>query len=182
LTLRVAAPYSPPRPWDREATPVSETAPRHPVTRIEVRVQVGESLLAASDDPCFLGLRGGAGREFRLATARGRSLRRGSEDRFVLGPADDSATNVAHPELNDPTRPPLDADAIESLYLRKGFDPIPNVRGVGEMDDRLEVVEASVEVHAAGLPEPLRFRRAGPIWLGLLAGLRFELPRADAGR
>jgi hypothetical protein len=147
------------------------------VSRIEVRLHIGESLLAASDDPLFLGLAGPYGREFRLELAHGRSLRRGAQDHYVLGPSSDPATNVKHPELNDPTAPGLDADAIEGVYLRKGTDPIPNVRGVAELDDRLEVLTASVEIHANGARAPIRFERRGPIWLGLAAGLRFDLAR-----
>jgi hypothetical protein len=135
--------------------------------------------MAASDDPLFLGLRGPAGREFRLALAKGKghALRRGSEDRFVLGAPDDPATNVNHAEFNDPTAPGIDAEGIETLYLRKGFEPIPNVRAFGEMDDRLEILEAEVEIYTRGGPKPIRFARTGPVWLGLVAGLRFEIPR-----
>jgi hypothetical protein len=147
------------------------------VSRIEIRLQIGQSLLAASDDPLFLGLAGPCGREFRLELARGRSLRRGAEDHYVLGPSGDAATNVKHPELNDPTAPGLDADAIEGVYLRKGTDPIPNVRAVSELDDRLEVLTAEVEIHTQDGQGPIRFARRGPIWLGLAAGLRFELAR-----
>jgi hypothetical protein len=154
-----------------------ERRPRSPVTRIEVRLQIGESLLAASDDPLFLGLRGPDGREFRLELAKGRSLRRGAEDHYVLASPQDAAANVKHAELNDPTVPPVCADALEGVYLRKGTDPIPNVRAVGELDDRLEILDASVEVHAEGRAAPLRFERRGPIWLGLAAGLRFDLAR-----
>jgi hypothetical protein len=149
-----------------------------PIVRIEVRVKVGDSLMAASDDPLYLGLRGPEGREFRLAFARGRSLRRGSEDRFVLGAPDAAETNVAMPELNDPGRPALQVEAVEGAYLRKGFDPIPNVRAVGELDDRLEVIEAELEIHVAGRTKPVRFQRSGPIWLGLVSGLYLELARA----
>ena len=150
---------------------------RCPVTRIEIRLQVGEGLLAASDDPLFFGLSGPSGREFRLDLARGRSLRRGAEDHYVLAAPKDPATNVKHPELNDPTSPPLDLEAIEGVYLRKGTDPIPNVRGVAELDDRLEVISVEVEIHAEGRAVPVRFARRGPIWLGLAAGLRFDLAR-----
>jgi len=151
-----------------------------PIRQIAVRVHVGEHLLAASDDPLFLGLRGPSGREFRLALAHGKSLRRGATDRFVLGKPDDSETNVAHAEINDPTCPPLDAAGVTSVYLRKGFDPIPNVRAVAEMDDRLELLEAEVEIRIEGRDEPIRYFRRGPIWMGLVAGLRFELPLVDA--
>lgn len=161
---------------------MSEQSPsRDPVTQIGVRLLVGASLLSASDDPLFLGLRGPGGREFRLALARGPFLRRGREDVFVLGPADDPDTNVANAELNDPTSPSIDAATIEAVYLRKGLDPIPNVRALGELDDRLEIAEVSIEVHAEGRPKPLRFERAGPIWLGLVCGLFVEVPRVDAG-
>ena len=135
--------------------------------------------MAASDDPLYLGLRGGAGREFRLSLSHGRSLRRGAEDRYILAPAGQS--NVEHTDLNDPTSPQLEAGSVDGVYLSKGFDPIPNVRAVGELDDRLEIVEAEVEIHADGLAMPDRFFRQGPIWLGLVSGLRFELPRLDAG-
>jgi len=148
---------------------------RSPIVRIEVRLKVGGSLLAATDDPLFLGLRGPGGREFRLALARGRALRRGAEDRFVLGAPADPATNVANPELNDPTAPPLAAEEVLGLYLRKGFDPIPNARGLGEMDDRLEIGDAEVELHVEGRPKSLRYLRRGPLWLGLVSGLSFEL-------
>jgi hypothetical protein len=152
---------------------------RHPVKQIGVRLRVGSGLLSASDDPLFLGLRGSSGREFRLARAHGAFLRRGHEDLFLLGPAADPDTNVAHPELNDPTQPAIESSTIESLYLRKGFDPIPNVRGLGELDDRLEIVEVAIEVHAEGRPKPLRFERNGPFWLGLVCGLTLEVPRSD---
>lgn len=151
--------------------------PRFPITRIEVRLRIGESLLAASDDPLFLGLSGPGGREFRLELGRGRSLRRGAEDRYVLASTKDAAANVKHPELNDPTAPALCADELEGVYLRKGTDPIPNVRAVGELDDRLEVLEVAVEIHADGRPAPIHFARRGPIWLGLAAGLRIDLAR-----
>ncbi len=155
--------------------------PAQPIQRMTLRIQIGESLMAGSDDPLFLGIHGPDGREFRLCFARGPSLRRGSEEHYGLGPADDTDTNVANPRLNDPTSPPIDAERIESVYLRKGFEPIPNVRGMGEMDDRLEVIEAELTVHTAGRAKPLRFLRRGPLWLGLLSGLRLDLPRVVEG-
>jgi len=151
------------------------------IARIAVRIQVGSHRMAASDDPLFLGLRGPAGREFRLQLAHSRALRRGADDRFVIGAPDDPATNLANAELNDPTTPALAAADIGGAYLRKGFEPIPNVRGHGEMDDRLELVEVEVEIEVEAAPKALRFQRRGPIWLGLLAGLHLEIPRADAG-
>jgi hypothetical protein len=156
-----------------------EASLAHPVTQIGVRVLVGSNLLSASDDPLFLGLRGPEGREFRLALARGSFLRRGQEDWFALGAADDPDTNVANAELNDPTCPAIDARTIEGVYLRKGLDPIPNVRALGELDDRLEIVEVGVEIHARGEAKPLRFQRRGPFWLGLVCGLLVEIPRVD---
>jgi hypothetical protein len=158
---------------------VAERSPRHPVQRIAVRIRVGQDLMAASDDPIFLGLRGRAGREFRLKPVRGRALRRGSEDHYVLGAPDDPETNVEHPALNDPSQPPMDADDIAGAYLRKGFEPVPNVRALAEMDDRVEIAHIEVEVSAAGEPKPRRFERRGPIWLGLVAGLHLEIPPAD---
>jgi hypothetical protein len=157
-------------------------AAARPVAQIRVRVLVGSSLLAATDDPLFLGVRGREGREFRLALARGSFLRRGHEDVFLLGAADDPDTNVANPELNDPTSPSLDANAIDGVYLRKGLDPIPNVRALGEMDDRLELVEVGVEIFAAGDPKPRVFTRQGPLWLGLVCGLLLELPATAPAR
>jgi hypothetical protein len=158
-----------------------QAAVRSPITRISVRLRIGDHLLAASDDPLFLGIRGASGREFRLQLARGPALRRASEDHFVLGAPGDPATNVAHPELNDPTSPALDAESIESLYLRKGLAPIPNVRGLGEMDDRLEIAQAEVELEVRDRSEPVRYAREGPIWLGLVAGLHFEVPCVREG-
>ncbi len=149
---------------------------RSPIERIEVRIQVGDSLLAASDDPFFLGLSGPSGREFRLLLAHGKSLRRKAEDRYLLGGPE---ANVEQPELNDPSVPPLDADGITGAYLRKGLDPIPNVRAVGELDDRLELVEAEVTIHFPGGPR--RYLRRGPLWLGLVAGMQIELARLDEG-
>ena len=150
-----------------------------PVAQIAVRLLVGSNRLSASDDPVFLGLEGPLGREFRLALARGAYLRRGQEDLFRFGSADDPAVNVASPELNDPTEPALDAGAITGIYVRKGFDPIPNVRALGELDDRLEIAEVEVELHVRGEPKPLRFARQGPIWLGLVCGLEFRVPRIE---
>ena len=83
--------------------------------------------------------------------------------------------------LNDPTQPALDADRINEVFIRKGFDPIPNVRAVGEMDDRVGVLEAELEFFVTGQSKPIRYFRAGPLWLGLVCGLRFEMPRVDDG-
>jgi hypothetical protein len=149
------------------------------VVRIEVRIQVGPNLMSGTDDPLFLGLRGTAGREFRLQLAGDGSLRRGREGRVVFGAPEDPATNAEMPELNDPTRPTLAADGISGVYLRKGLEPIPNVRGLGEMDDRLEVEAVEVEINVADEPKPRRFARRGPIWLGLVCGLLLEIPSID---
>jgi hypothetical protein len=149
------------------------------IQKIVARVKVGQHRMASSDDPLFLRLCGPYGREFRLALAAGRSLRRDAEDVYVLGPPGASDTNVAHAELNDPATPPVDARGIEFVSLRKGMEPIPNVRGFAEMDDRLQIAWAEVEVHAAGRPKAIRFRREGPIWLGLNCGLSVDLPRLD---
>jgi hypothetical protein len=135
--------------------------------------------MAASDDPLYLGLHGPCGREFRLELQTGHARRRGHEDLYVLGQPEDPETNVEHPEFNDPTAPPIDAASLTGVYLRKGFDPIPNVRGVGEMDDRIEISEAEVEIESEGAVKAIRFYRSGPIWLGLVAGVRFELPRCE---
>ncbi|MBW2417307.1 MAG: hypothetical protein JRH19_02110 [Deltaproteobacteria bacterium] len=148
------------------------------IQRIVVRIQVGESRMSGSDDPVFLRLSGPSGRDFRLALAKGKSLRRGAEDVYVLAAQGDPETNIRHPEFNDPTAPPLRAGGITGAVLLKGMEPIPNVRGVGELDDRLELIQAEVEIHAAGETEPARYRREGPIWLGLLSGLRLELEPA----
>lgn len=158
------------------------TSVQAPVSKVVVRLRVGTDLMAGSDDPLFLGLRGRSGREFRLCLARGRSLRRGAEDVYCLAAPDDPDVNVAHPDLNDPTSPPVDAEGISSAFLRKGLEPIPNVRGLGEMDDRLELVEADVEIHAAGLPKPLHFSRQGPVWLGLVCGLTVDLAPLEEPR
>ncbi len=159
---------------------MAENSPtRHPVVRIEVRIQVGPNLMSGTDDPLFLGLRGSEGREFRLKLTGGGSLRRGREGRVVFGAPEDPATNAEMPELNDPTRPTLDANAISAIYLRKGLEPIPNVRGLGEMDDRLELEAVAVEISVADEPKPRRFARRGPIWLGLVCGLLLEIPSID---
>jgi hypothetical protein len=149
------------------------------LVRIRVRIKVGESRMAGSDDPLYLGLHGPGGREFRLELQKGHARRRGHEDVYVLGQPDDPEANVEHPELNDPSSPPIDAASITGAYLRKGFEPIPNVRGIGEMDDRIEITEAEVEIESEGATKAMRFQRTGPIWLGLVAGVRFELPRCD---
>ena len=136
--------------------------------------------MAASDDPLFLRLLGPAGRELRLQLAKGKSLRRGRQDLYVLGSPDDPKTNVAHPGLNDPSAPALDLEGINGVQLVKGLEPIPNVRGVGEMDDRLLIDEAEVIVHAAGGARAC-FRRRGPFWLGLVCGLCLDLARVEEG-
>ncbi len=152
------------------------------VSKIVVRLRVGKDLMAGSDDPLFLGLRGHSGREFRLSLRRGKSLRRGAEDVYCLAAPDDPDVNVAHPDLNDPTSPSLDAAGLSSVFLRKGLEPIPNVRGLGEMDDRLQIMEAEVEIHAASLPKPRRFFRQGPVWLGLVCGLTVDLAPLEEPR
>jgi hypothetical protein len=49
------------------------------------------------------------------------------------------------------------------------------------MDDRLEIAEVEIEMHSAGRPKAVRFTRRGPIWLGLVSGQLFEIPRSDPG-
>lgn len=157
-----------------------DAAPRAPIRRIVVRVLVGDDRMAGSDDPLFLELVGPGGREFRLDLAHGKSLRRGAQDEFVLAGPSDADTNVAHPDLNDPTAPPLDASLVVGVCLRKGMEPIPNVRGFGEMDDRVQLLAVSVDLHVDGEAEPRRFERKGPVWMGLVCGQR--LPLAPAAR
>ena len=91
-------------------------------------------------------------------------------------------TNLASPELNDPTVPAIDAARIEGVYLRKGVAPIPNVRAVGELDDRLELRHAEVDIHSEGEEAPRRFVVEGPIWLGLNAGMMLDLTHTDGDR
>jgi len=158
---------------------LAQPTPKIPIEKIVVRIRVGDHRMSGSDDPFFLRLVGPGGREFRLRLARGKTLRRGALDVFVLGPAGAADTNVAHPELNDPTRPPLDLSQIEHVSLHKAMEPIPNVRGVAELDDRLELEDIEVEIHPAGQATPVRYRRAGPIWLGLNCGLCIELAVVD---
>ncbi len=153
----------------------------HPILRMILQLTIGESLMAGSDDPLFLGVHGPQGREFRIRFGRGPSLRRGGEESFCLGSPNDPETNVAHPALNDPTAPAMDAALIQSVYLRKGFEPVPNVRGMGEMDDRLELLAAELSIQSTQRAKPLRFVRRGPIWLGLVSGLRLDLGRVDEG-
>jgi len=160
---------------------VGDSKIRNAVERIEVVIQVGEAPMAATDDPVFLGVRGPGGREFRLQHTTGASFRRDTEDHYVLAGARHAATNVEHPEMNDPGVPPIDATAITACYIRKGAEPIPNVRGIAELDDRLEIVRVEIAVHAVGLAAPLRFARKGPIWLGLACGETFEVPGVQPG-
>jgi hypothetical protein len=155
-------------------------AARQTLRRIVITVQVGHDRLAGTDDPIFLGLRGPHGREFRLEPSRGKGWRRGTEERFVLAGESDPETNVARPELNDPATPAIDAAGVTGVYLRKGLEPIPNVRGLGEMDDRIQLESVSVELHADGRPAPLRFARREPVWLGLVCGMKVDVPPADA--
>lgn len=156
-----------------------QPAPKVAVSKIEVRLKLTRHRMAGSDDPVFLELQGPSGREFRLRFAQGKSLRRGAEDVYVLGPPDAADTNIAHPELNDPTRPPLDLAGIQGVRLYKSMEPIPNVRGMGEMDDRLELEEIEVTIHG-GDATARGFHRAGPIWLGLVSGLSVSLTEVDA--
>ena len=147
------------------------------VEKITVRLRVGTDRMAASVDPVFLRLGGPDGRDFRLQHHHGKGLRKGREEIFVLGPPDSPDTNIVHPELNDPTTPSLDLRGIHSVKLIKGLEPLPNVRGVGEMDDRLLIDEIEVTLHAKG-QEPRRFYRDGPHWLGLICGMVLELTLA----
>lgn len=147
------------------------------VRRITIQVRVGSDKMAATDDPIFLGLRGPDGREFRLQPAKGKPWRKGSNTRWVLAGASDPESNAAMPELNDPAQPSIRAAGIESAYLRKGLDPIPNVRGHGEMDDRIQIESIAVILHTDD--GELRFGRGEPFWLGLVCGLSMELARLD---
>jgi hypothetical protein len=115
-----------------------------------------------------------------LALNRGKSLRRGHEEHYVFGSPKDSETNVANPELNDPTTPPIDPGCISGVRIRKGLEPIPNVRAFGEMDDRLELSLVDVEIHSSDASPPRRFTRSGPLWFGLICGLSVRIGRSTA--
>ena len=147
------------------------------IERITVQVHVGHDRMAGTDDPLFLRLHGPGGREFRLAKADGAGLKRDAEGAYVLGAADAAETNVAHPQLNDPTQPPVDIADITGVSLAKGMDPIPNVRGIGELDDRLEVAFVEVDIQCAPDGSVTRYTRTGPLWLGLASGFSIELAR-----
>jgi hypothetical protein len=151
---------------------LSTQAASNPIETVVVRVQVGSDRKAGTDDPVFLRLAGPAGRDFRLSLAKGRTLQRGDLNVFVLGGPD---ANVEHAELNDPTSPVLDGSGIERVEIFKALSPIPNVRGLAELDDRAQIDRVEVEVYAAGNSEPRRFAREGPIWLGLICGFQIEL-------
>ena len=147
------------------------------VAKIVVRIEIGDSRMAATDDPMFLRFEGPSGREFRLAPSRGKGFRRGASETYVLAAADDPETNVAHAELNDPAASPLPAASLARVLLRKSMEPIPNVRGLGEMDDRVQIETISVEIETAGSSEKIRWERKGPCWLGLVCGLVVDLER-----
>jgi len=149
------------------------------LSKIVVELTVGDDRMAASDDPFFLRLEGPEGREFRLALAKGKQLRRSSSDRFVLAAPGDPESNVAFPELNDPAANPIALRGITGVRLVKRSDPVPNVRGVGEMDDRLEIARCRVELIAAS-GERAIWAREGPLWLGLVCGMDAALAPHDA--
>jgi len=151
-----------------------ETA-ENPIQKIVIQITVGSHRMSATDDPLFLHLHGPSGREFRLLLAHGQSLRKGSTDEYILGRAADGETNVEHPELNDPTAPAIDNRGIKRVSIRKGLDPIPNVRGIAELDDRVEIQMARVEIHATDGGPPTCYERSGPFWLGLSCGLSVAL-------
>lgn len=159
-----------------ESSPTASASVR--LRRIEVRIRVGTDRMAASDDPLFLQLEGPFGRELRLAPAHGRALRRGAVETYVLAGPGDPDTNVSFPELNDPASPPIPLAGVTGVVLRKGQEPIPNVRGYGEMDDRLQVLEIAVRLLPMGEAPPRRFVREGPFWLGLVCGQRIAIPPA----
>ena len=154
--------------------PAAATTTGH-IERITVQVHVGHDRMAGTDDPLFLRLHGPGGREFRLAKADGSGLKRDADGAYVLGATDAPETNVAHAELNDPTDPPIDIADITGVSLAKGMDPIPNVRGIAELDDRVEIQTARVEIHATAGGPPICYERNGPFWLSLSCGLSVAL-------
>lgn len=163
-----------------EARPTAAAGARARLRRIEVRVHVGTDRMAGTDDPLFLELGGPAGREFRLSPAHGKAFRRGAEEQYVLAGASDPDTNVGFPELNDPGVPAIPFAGVTGVVLRKGQEPIPNVRGHGEMDDRLQVRSIEVVLVADDGSAPRRFVREGPFWLGLVCGERIALVPVEA--
>ena len=160
-----------------EANVEAAASTRGQIERITVQVHVGHHRMAGTDDPLFLRLHGPGGREFRLAEADGSGLKRDAEGAYVLGAPDAPDTNVAPPELNAPPRPPIDLGDIVGVSLVKGMEPIPNVRGIGELDDRLEVAYVEVEIQCSPGGRGTRDTRAGPLWLGLASGFSIELAR-----
>ena len=104
-------------------------------------------------------------------------MRDGIHSRSLRLPPEDPETNVAHPDLNDPSSAPLPAAALSRVVLHKDMEPIPNVRGLGEMDDRVQITTVSVEIHTQGSPEAIRWERNGTFWLGLVCGLAVDLER-----
>ena len=154
---------------------MTQDTAENPIQKIVIKITVGSHRMSATDDPLFLHLHGPSGREFRLLLAHGQSLRKGSTDEYILGPADGGESNVEHPELNDPTAPAIDNRGVKRVSIRKGLDPIPNVRGIAELDDRVEIQMARVEIYATDGGPPACYERNGPFWLGLSCGLSVAL-------
>jgi hypothetical protein len=151
------------------------------VRKIIVRVTTGQDRMSGTDDPIFLRLMGPGGREFRLDTPRGRGFRRDSLTTFVLAGGDDPEAHLERPEMNDPTSPRLPMSGIEGVGLRKDLNPIPNVRGMAELDDRILIADVEVEIHPDDDSSSQLYRRGGPIWLGLVCGLFLELEGPRVG-
>ncbi len=148
---------------------------------ILVQLDIRGAAGSGTDDPIYLGVmcsRGG--REFPLKRSGKNAWEAGSKTRYVIGavPTDDIpqdaavATRTESGKRNSPDRSDIDAEVIETVYLRKR-------EGVSSItDDAVSILRAEAVIYDAdGATQRWYLESKLGIWLGTQDGSQVALSK-----
>ena len=148
---------------------------------ILVRLDISGAAGSGTDDPIYLGVMGPrGGREFPLKRSGKNDWEAGSKARYVVGtvPVDDVppdaavATRSKSGERNSPDRSDIDAEAIQTVYLRKR-------EGVSSItDDAVSILRAEAIIYDDnGAAQRWYLDSKLGIWLGTQYGSQVALSK-----
>ena len=148
---------------------------------ILVKLDISGAAGSGTDDPIYLGVMGSrGGREFPLKRSGKNEWEAGSKTRYVIGtvPTDDIpqdaavATRTESGKRNSPDRSDIDAEVIETVYLRKR-------EGVSSItDDAVSILRAEAIIYDAGGTKQRWYLDSElGIWLGTQYGSQVALTK-----
>jgi len=148
---------------------------------ILVQLDISGAAGSGTDDPIYLGVMGPrGGREFPLRRSGKNDWEAGSKARYIIGtvPIEDVppdaavASRTESGKRNSPDRSDIDAEAIQTVYLRKR-------EGVSSItDDAVSILRGEAIIYAAGGTKQRWYldSKLG-IWLGTQYGSQVALSK-----